>query len=70
MNKVLIIERKVNEAHAERERNQKKRNRFSETQGQNQNNQGPHLSRNLDRGLSAIEIQKEFVHNESGSDRS
>ena len=41
MNKALIIERKVNEVHAERERNQKKRNRFGGTQGRNQNNKGP-----------------------------
>ena len=41
MNKALIIERKVNEAHVERERNQKKRNRFGGTQRRNQNNKVP-----------------------------
>ena len=33
VNKTLIIEREANEAHVERERNQKKRSRFSGTQG-------------------------------------
>ena len=35
INKTQIIEREVNKEHAEKERNQKKRNRLNEIQGQN-----------------------------------
>ena len=38
VNKVLIIEREVNEEQAESERNQKKRNRLDDSHGQNNKN--------------------------------
>ena len=38
VNRVLIIERKVNEKHAARKKNLKKRNRLNEYQGQNSKN--------------------------------
>ncbi|XP_038983663.1 uncharacterized protein LOC120111173 [Phoenix dactylifera] len=51
VNKALIIEREVNEAFAERERNQKKRNRPAEFKGGNKNFRNPAQKPNKDRNL-------------------
>ncbi|XP_038975808.1 uncharacterized protein LOC120106826 [Phoenix dactylifera] len=51
VNKALIIEREVNEAFAERERNQKKRNRPVEFKGGNKNFKNPAQKPNKDRNL-------------------